>query len=63
MCGALTISLATANSDGAMSKEDKAFLGELKALDVPNKYATKDEIQEIKESIARVEQALVWEEI
>lgn len=61
--GALTINLATKDSDGAMSKEDKAFLDTLKELDVPNKYATKAEVQKIKESVARVEQALIWEEI
>ena len=61
--GALSISLATNDSDGAMSKEDKAFVDALKELDMPNKYATKDELQEVKESVARVEMALVWEEI
>lgn len=61
--GALSLSLATKDSDGAMSKEDKVFIDELKELDIPNKYATKTEVQEIKESVARVEQALIWEEI
>ena len=58
--GALALNLATKDSDGAMSKEDKAFIDTLKELDVPNKYATKDEVKEIKEL---VEHICVWEEI
>ena len=61
--GALSLSLATKDADGAMSKEDKTFLDELKEIDIPNKYATKDEVQDIRKSVARVEMALVWEEI
>lgn len=61
--GALSLNLATKESDGAMSKEDKAFIDELKEFDIPNKYATKDEVQGIRESVARVEKALIWEEI
>ena len=61
--GALSLSLATKDSDGAMSKEDKVFIDELKELDVPNKYVTKDEVQEIRDSVARVEMTLVWEEL
>ena len=61
--GALSLNLATKDFDGAMSKEDKVFIDELKELDAPNKYATKDAVQEIKESVARVEQSLIWAEI
>ena len=58
--GALTIDLATANSDGAMSKEDKVFLDALKELDVPNTYATKDEVQSIRDVVAEIEQSYQW---
>jgi hypothetical protein len=61
--GALAINLATATSDGAMSKEDKAFLDALKEVDFSNKYATKDEVQSVRESVAQVEQAYSWSEI
>lgn len=61
--GALTLNLATKTSDGAMSKEDKAFIDELKGLDISNKYATKDEVQAIRESVAQVEQSYVWAEM
>ncbi len=60
--GALTISLATATSDGAMSKEDKAFLDALKELNM-SEYATKDEVQVLRESVAELAQTYVWEEI
>ena len=60
--GALTITLATKDSDGAMSKEDKAFLDALKELNL-SEYATKDEVQVLRESIAEISQAYVWEEI
>ena len=42
--GALALGLATKEADGAMSKEDKAFLEVLKELDISNKYATKEEV-------------------
>lgn len=61
--GALTLNLATKNSDGAMSKEDKVFLDELRGLDIFNAYATKDDVQEIKESVAQIEQSYAWEEM
>lgn len=54
--GALTINLATKDSDGAMSKEDKAFLDSLKEIE----YATKDEVQSIRESVAEIEQSYSW---
>jgi hypothetical protein len=61
--GALTIALATTTSDGAMSKEDKMFLDALKALNISTEYATKDEVQVLRESVAELAQAYVWEEI
>lgn len=61
--GALTINLATATSDGAMSKEDKAFLDELKELNISSQYATKDEVQNVKESVAQIEHSYVWAEM
>jgi hypothetical protein len=60
--GALAINLATQDSDGAMSKEDKTFLDALKELNI-SEYATKDEVQVLRESVAELAQAYVWEEI
>lgn len=61
--GALTINLVTKDSDGAMSKEDKAFLDELKELNISSEYVTKNEIQDVKESVAQIEQSYVWAEM
>lgn len=61
--GALTLNLATEDSDGAMSKEDKAFIDTLKELDIFNEYATKAEVQSIRETVAQIEQAYLWEEL
>ncbi len=61
--GALTINLATADSDGAMSKEDKVFLDALKELNISATYATKDEVQTLRESVAQIAQSYMWEEI
>ena len=61
--GSLTINLATSDSDGAMSKEDKAFLDALKELNISATYATKDEVQSIRDSVAQISQAYMWEEI
>lgn len=58
--GALAINLATKDSDGAMSKEDKVFLDTLKEIDFSNKYATKDEVQSVRESVAQIEQSYSW---
>lgn len=60
--GALALSLATKDSDGAMSKEDKAFLDALKELNI-SEYATKDEVQVLRESVAQIAQSYTWEEI
>ena len=59
--GALEISLATKDSDGAMSKEDKIFLDALKELNL-SEYATKEEMQVLRESVAELSQAYVWQE-
>lgn len=60
--GALSLNLATKDSDGAMSKEDKAFLDALRELNI-SEYATKDEVQVLRESVAQISQSYVWEEI
>jgi hypothetical protein len=61
--GALALNLATKDSDGAMSKEDKAALDALVALNIANMYATKQEIQTITEQIANVEESYTWGEM
>ena len=61
--GALSLSLATKDADGAMSKEDKVFLDELKELNIFDAYATKAEVQEVKESVTQIEQSYVWMEM
>lgn len=61
--GALTLNLATKDSDGAMSKEDKAFLDAFKELNIFSEYATKEEVQNIKESVSQIEQSYVWAEM
>lgn len=60
--GALAINLATKDSDGAMSKEDKMFLDALRELNI-SEYATKDEVQVLRESVAQIAQSYTWEEI
>lgn len=61
--GALTINLATQDSDGAMSKEDKAFIDALKELNISGEYATKEEVQAVRESVAQIEQSYSWGEM
>ncbi len=61
--GALLINLATSEADGAMSKEDKIALDELKALNISTEYATKEEVQNIQESVAQIQQAYLWEDM
>jgi hypothetical protein len=58
--GALSLSLATQDSDGAMSKEDKSFLDSLRELDIYNEYVTKDQIQEIIDSVEKIEESCTW---
>lgn len=61
--GALAINLATKDSDGAMSKEDKAFLDALKELNISTEYATKEDVQNLRDSVAQIAQSYTWEEI
>lgn len=61
--GALSLNLATTTSDGAMSKEDKAFLDELRDSSSSNGYVTRAELQQVQESIAQVEQSYTWSEM
>lgn len=61
--GALTIALATATSDGAMSKEDKAFLDSLRDSSGSSGYVTRAELQQVQESVAQIEQSYSWEDI
>ena len=61
--GALTLNLATKDSDGAMSKEDKAFIDALKELNISSEYVTKAELQQVQESVAQIEQSYVWMEM
>lgn len=61
--GALDIALATKDSDGVMSKEDKAFIDALKEIDFSNKYATKEDVQSVSESVSQIQQAYSWEDM
>lgn len=60
--GALTLGLATKDSDGAMSKEDKTFLDTLKDS-ASSEYATKAEVQGLQESVAQIQQSYTWEDM
>ena len=61
--GALTINLATKDTDGAMSKEDKAFLDELRDSTSSSGYVTRAELQHVQESVAQIEQGYTWGEM
>lgn len=61
--GALALNLATQDSDGAMSKEDKIFIDSLRDIVVAGGYATKEELQQVQESVEKVEQSYVWMEM
>ena len=61
--GALSINLATANSAGAMSAEDKAALDALIALNIAESYATKEEIQEVSDKVTASEESFTWGEM
>ena len=61
--GALTLNLATKDSDGAMSKEDKITLDALRDLDIANTYATKQELQTMAERMSNVEECYTWGEM
>ena len=61
--GALALNLATKDSDGAMSKEDKAFLDELRDSSSSSGYVTRAELQQVQESVAQIEQSYSWGEM
>lgn len=61
--GSLSINLATAESDGAMSAADKAALDALIALGIADNYATKEEIQAVSEKVASAEESFTWGEM
>lgn len=52
--GALSLVLASAEHDGAMSKEDKIALDNLVALDVENKFATKEELRAVNDALLAI---------
>lgn len=56
--GALLMQLATAESDGAMSKEDKAFLDSISST-----YATIEQFNDIQNAIAAAEESYTWGEL
>jgi hypothetical protein len=58
--GALSISLATAESDGAMSAADKAALDALIALNIAESYATKEEMWTVTEKVTAAEESFTW---
>ena len=58
--GGLSINLATAENDGAMSAIDKAALDALVALGIADNYATKEEVQAVSEQVAAAEEAYTW---
>ncbi len=61
--GALALTLATKDNDGAMSKEDKIALDALKALDIANMYATKQDVQVVTEQVSNMEESYTWGEM
>jgi hypothetical protein len=61
--GALTINLATTESDGAMSAADKAALDALIALKIAENYATKEEMQTISDKVTSAEDSFTWGEM
>lgn len=61
--GGLAINLATAESDGAMSKEDKAALDALIALKIAENYASKEEVQAVADKVAASEESFTWGEM
>lgn len=56
--GTLLINLATAESDGAMSKEDKALLDA-----IPNTYATVAQFNDLQRTLAVAEESYTWGEL
>ena len=56
--GELLITLATTESDGAMSKEDKALLAAL-----PNMFATIDQVKELQREVESGKESYTWGEL
>lgn len=56
--GALALNLATEDSDGAMSKEDKRILNA-----IPNIYATRVEVEALRNAVSDLEDSHFWGEI
>lgn len=61
--GGLAINLATAENDGAMSKDDKAALDALVALNIAENYASKTELQEVVDKATAAEESFTWGEM
>lgn len=56
--GFLTLNLATKDSDGAMSKEDKRILDA-----IPEVYATSEEVEALKDTVSDLEDSFIWGEM
>lgn len=56
--GTLSINLATKDSDGAMSKEDKRILDA-----IPEIYATSVQVDALEETVSNLEQSCSWGEM
>lgn len=52
--GALLINLATPTSSGALSAVDKVALDNLVALDIENKFATKEELKTVEDAVLAI---------
>lgn len=61
--GSMTMLLATAEQDGAMSKEDKAKLDALIALGIADNFATKEEVQAVSDKVTSAEESFTWGEM
>ena len=61
--GALSLNLATKDADGAMSKEDKAFLDALRDSTGDSGYVTRAELKQVQESVAQIEQGYTWQDM
>jgi hypothetical protein len=59
----LTLNLATKDSDGVISKEDKTFLDELRDPNSSSGYITRAEWEQMQESIAQIEQGYTWQDM
>jgi hypothetical protein len=61
--GFMAMLLATAEQDGAMSKEDKTALDALITLNIVENYATKEEVLAIADKANAAEQSFTWGEM